>query len=100
VLVAAVARAELDLALGRAGATTRCSQGRGEQSSLRVLVWHWFYNDLDINAFIGKRRLACMTHRSKHNQNNDVCRSSFFDVGRGQARRELYVNALLLQRVL
>jgi hypothetical protein len=21
--------------------------------------------------------LACMTHRSKHNQNNDVCRSSF-----------------------
>jgi hypothetical protein len=20
---------------------------------------------------------ACMTHRSKHNQNNDVCRSSF-----------------------
>jgi hypothetical protein len=26
--------------------------------------------------------LACMTHRSKHNQNNDVCRSSFFDIGR------------------
>jgi len=28
------------------------------KSSVRVLVWHWFYNDLDINVFIEKRREA------------------------------------------
>jgi hypothetical protein len=26
--------------------------------SVRVLVWHWFYNDLNINVFIEKRRKA------------------------------------------
>jgi hypothetical protein len=30
----------------------------------------------------GGAALAWMRHRSKHNQNNDVCRSSFFDIGR------------------
>jgi hypothetical protein len=28
------------------------------KSSVRVLVWHRFYNDLDINVFIEKRRKA------------------------------------------
>ncbi len=28
------------------------------KSSVRVIVWHWFYNDLDISAYIEKRREA------------------------------------------
>jgi hypothetical protein len=28
------------------------------KSAVRVLVWHWLYNDLDINAFIESRRAA------------------------------------------